>query len=92
MQLRHTSTLSRKKLGSKLNLETLEIEANVNVGDVVSDDVLYGICTKVDNSNVYCDFGCDSSKYNAPITKFCLQKANINVVMPINKEGCYKEV
>lgn len=81
-----------KKLGGKLNLETLEVEADVNVGDVVSDDVLYGICTKVDNSNVYCDFGCDSANYNAPITKLCLQKENINVVMTTNKEAWYKEI
>lgn len=81
-----------KRLGGKLNRETLEIEANINVGDVVSDDVLYGICTKVDKSNVYCDFGCDSSKYNAPITKLCLKKENINVIMLRNKEAWYKEI
>lgn len=81
-----------ERLGGKLNRETLEVEADVNVGDVVSDDVLYGICTKVDNSNVYCDFGCDSANYNAPITKLCLQKENINVVMPTNKEAWYKEI
>lgn len=81
-----------KRLGGKLNLETLEIEANVSVGDVVSDDVLYGICTKVDNSNVYCNFGCDSSKSNAPITNLCLKKENIHVVMSINKEVWYKKI
>lgn len=81
-----------ERLGGKLNRETLEVEADVNVGDVVSDDVLYGICKKVDNSNVYCDFGCDSANYNAPITKFCLQKEDINVVMPTNKEAWYKEI
>lgn len=82
----------KERLEGKLNLETLAIEANVNVGDVVSDDVLYGICTKVDNSNVYCDFGCDSSKPNAPITNLCLKKENIHVVMSTNKEGWYKEI
>lgn len=81
-----------EKLGGKLNRETLEVQANINVGDVVSDDVLYGICTKVNNSNVYCDFGCDSANYNAPITKLCLQKENVNVVMPTNKEAWYKEI
>lgn len=81
-----------ERLGGKLNRETLEVEANVNVGDVISDDVLYGICTKVDNSKVYCDFGCDSANYNAPITKLCLQKEYINVVMPANKEAWYKEI
>lgn len=81
-----------KRLGGKLNRETLEVEANVNVGDVISDDVLYGICTKVGNSKVFCDFGCDSANYNAPITKLCLQKENINVVMPTNKEAWYKEI
>lgn len=81
-----------KRLGGKLNRETLEVEANVNVGDVISDDVLYGICTKVGNSKVFCDFGCDSANYNAPITKLCLQKENINVVMPANKEEWYKEI
>lgn len=81
-----------KRLGGKLNRETLEIEANINVGDVVSDDVLYGICTKVDKSNVYCDFGCDSCKSNAPITNLCLKKENIHVVMLRNKEGWYKEI
>ena len=81
-----------ERLGGKLNRETLEVEANVNVGDVISDDVLYGICTKVGNSKVFCDFGCDSANYNAPITKLCLQKENINVVMPANKEAWYKEI
>ena len=81
-----------REFGGKLNRETLEVEANVNVGDVISDDVLYGICTKVDNSKVYCDFGCDSANYNAPITKLCLQKEYINVVMPANKEAWYKEI
>ncbi len=81
-----------ERFEGKLNLETLEIEANVNVGDVVSDDVLYGICTKVDNSNVYCNFGCDASKSNAPITNLCLKKENIHVVMSINKEVWYKEI
>ena len=81
-----------ERLDGKLNRETLEVEANVNVGDVISDDVLYGICTKVDNSKVYCDFGCDSANYNAPITKLCLQKEYINVVMPANKEAWYKEI
>ena len=81
-----------RECGGKLNRETLEVEANVYVGDVISDDVLYGICTKVDNSKVYCDFGCDSANYNAPITKLCLQKEYINVVMPANKEAWYKEI
>lgn len=81
-----------KRLGGKLNMETLEIEANVNIGDVVTDSVLYGICTKVDNSNVYCDFGCNSASYNSPITKLCLRKEDIHVVMSINKEIWYKEI
>ena len=81
-----------RAMNGKLNLETLEIEANVNIGDVVTDSVLYGICTKVDNSNVYCDFGCNSANYNSPITKLCLRKEDIHVVMSINKEIWYKEI